>query len=122
MLCPVRFPQKTGIVMVARAPNPAYLGAALTARLFSAGSVNRPGRVRDDPQGAIRSAIRRRRRTLGLTQEEAAALLRLSRLSYHRIESGRRRIRAAELAAICAAYNCHIGEIVQDGALAQAFV
>ena len=108
--------------MVARAPNPAYLGAALTARLFSAGPVNRPGRVRDDPQGAIRSAIRRRRRTLGLTQEEAAALLRLSRLSYHRIESGRRRIRAAELAAICAAYNCHIGEIVQDGALAQAFV
>lgn len=108
--------------MIARASKPARPGAALTARLFSADTVNRPRCARDDPQSAIRSAIRRRRRTLGLTQEEAAELLGLGRLSYHRIESGRRRIRAGELAAICAAYNCHIGELVQDGALAQAFM
>ena len=105
--------------MIARGSKPAPLGAALTARLFSA---NRPLHARDDPQSAIRSAIRRRRRTLGLTPEEAAELLGLGRLSYHRIESGRRRIRASELAAICAAYNCHIGELVQDRALAQAFL
>lgn len=120
--------------MIARATTPARRGAALTARLFGAETIHRPRRAcpalrdgsrggpKDDPQSAIRSAIRRRRRTLGLTQEEAAELLGLGRLSYHRIESGRRRIRASELAAICAAYNCHIGELVQDGALAQAFV
>lgn len=108
--------------MIARGSKPARRGAALTARLFSADTINRSRCTRDDPQNAIRSAIRRRRRTLGLTQEEAAELLGLGRLSYHRIESGRRRIRAGELAAICAAYNCPIGELVQDGALAQAFV
>ncbi|MGH7055074.1 MAG: helix-turn-helix domain-containing protein [Stellaceae bacterium] len=108
--------------MIARASKPARRGAALTARLFSADTINRPRRACDDPQSAIRSAIRRRRRTLGLTQEEAAELLGLGRLSYHRIETGRRRIRASELAAICAAYNCHIGELVQDGALARAFL
>jgi len=40
----------------------------------------------------------------------------------HRIESGRRHIHFTELAAICAAFNCHIGELVQDGQLASAFV
>jgi transcriptional regulator with XRE-family HTH domain len=77
---------------------------------------------KDDPQGAIRAALRRRRRALGLTQDEAAALLGLPRLTYHRIETGRRRIRAAELAAISAVYNCPIGKLVADGALARAFV
>ena len=70
----------------------------------------------DDSQACIRSALRRRRRTLGLTQEHAASLLGMSRISYHRIETGARRIRFSELAAICAAFNCHIGELVQDGA------
>jgi transcriptional regulator with XRE-family HTH domain len=76
---------------------------------------------KNDPQGAIRSALRQRRRMLGLTQDEAASLLGLPRLTYHRIETGRRRIKAAELATICAVYNCPIGELVADGALAQAF-
>jgi len=58
---------------------------------------------------------------LGLTQEAAARVLGISRLSYHRIETGGRRIHFAELAAICAAFNCHIGELVQDGQLANAF-
>jgi hypothetical protein len=30
-------------------------------------------------------------------------------------------IQFTELAAICAAFNCHIGELVQDGQLANAF-
>jgi transcriptional regulator with XRE-family HTH domain len=75
----------------------------------------------DDSQACIRTALRRRRRTLGLTQEDAAAILGMSRMTYHRIETGLRRIRLSELAAICAAFNCHIGELVQDGQLANAY-
>jgi transcriptional regulator with XRE-family HTH domain len=74
-----------------------------------------------DPQLCIRSALRRRRRTLGLTQQDAAGLLGMPRLTYHRIESGSRRIRFTELAAIAAAFHCAVGEVLQDGALAAAF-
>src|SRR5262249_60682913 len=69
----------------------------------------------------IRSALRRRRRTLGLTQEDTAGMLGMSRMTYHRIETGSRRIRLSELAAICTAFECHIGELVQDGQLANAY-
>lgn len=75
----------------------------------------------DDPQACIRSALRRRRRTLGLTQEAAARVLGMPRLTYHRIETGARHIHFSELAAICAAYHCHIGELLQDGQLADAY-
>ncbi len=75
----------------------------------------------DDAQASIRSALRRRRRTLGLTQEDAADILGMSRMTYHRIEAGARRIRLSELATICAAFKCHIGELVQDGQLASAY-
>lgn len=100
--------------------NARKLGVALSARLFAATAVPRSGRGAEDPQAAARSAIRRRRRRLGLTQREAAALVGLSRLAYHRIESGRRRIRAHELTALARAYNCHLGELVEDAALARA--
>ncbi len=79
-------------------------------------------RLPDDSQACIRSALRRRRRTLGLTQNDAANLLGMSRVSYHRIETGVRRIRFLEIAAICEAFNCHVGELVQDGQLASAYV
>ena len=79
-------------------------------------------RTRDDCQASIRSAVRRRRRTLGLTQSDMASLLRMSRLSYHRIESGARRIHFAELAALCVAVRCGVGELLQDGQLAAAYV
>jgi hypothetical protein len=42
-------------------------------------------------------------------------------MTYHRIETGVRRIRFLEVAAICAAFNCHVGELVQDGQLASAY-
>lgn len=100
---------------------PASLGTALRGRLFSAAAEAR-AHPADDPQASIRAAIRRRRRALGLTQAEAARLVGLSRLCYHRIETGARRIGLAELAALCAVYHCHIGELVQDGALARAFI
>ncbi len=78
-------------------------------------------RQKGDLQACIRSALRRRRRTLGLTQFEAARLLGMPRLTYHRIETGDRHIHFADLAAICATFNCHIGELLQDGQLAAAF-
>jgi DNA-binding Xre family transcriptional regulator len=99
----------------------ARIGAAIGKGLFSSGSEEMPLPRGDDSQACIRSALRRRRRTLGLTQEEAARILGISRLSYHRMETGTRRIRFSELAAICAAFNCHVGELVQDGQLASAY-
>jgi transcriptional regulator with XRE-family HTH domain len=91
------------------------------ARLFSPALPEKPKRRGEDSQACIRSALRRRRRVLGLTQEAAARVLGMSRLTYHRIETGRRHIHFTELAAICAAFRCHIGELVQDGQLANAF-
>ena len=82
-------------------------GAAIGARLFSPAVAETPRRRSEDAQACIRSALRRRRRALGLTQALAAQLLGMSRLSYHRIESGARHIRFTELAAICATFNCH---------------
>jgi DNA-binding XRE family transcriptional regulator len=96
-------------------------GAAIGARLFSPELPETPIRRGEDAQACIRSALRRRRRVLGLTQEAAARVLGMSRLTYQRIETGRRHIHFTELAAICAAFKCHIGELVQDGQLANAF-
>jgi DNA-binding Xre family transcriptional regulator len=59
---------------------------------------------------------------LGLTQDDAASLLGMSRVTYHRIETGVRRIRFIEIAAICEVFNCHVGELVHDGQLASAYV
>ena len=97
-------------------------GSAIGTRLFSSGLQEQPTGRPEDAQACIRSALRRRRRVLGLTQEAAAGVLGMSRLTYHRIETGRRHIHFAELGAICAAFNCHIGELVQDGQLANAFI
>jgi DNA-binding XRE family transcriptional regulator len=96
-------------------------GAALTAHLFSPRSEERPMRAAHDNQACIRSALRRRRRALGLTQQQAAQLLRMSRLTYHRIETGARHIHFADLAAICEMYNCHPVELLQDSQLAAAY-
>jgi transcriptional regulator with XRE-family HTH domain len=78
-------------------------------------------RRRDDWQACIRAALRRRRRSLGLTQSDAARLLDMPRLTYHRIETGARRIRVAELAACCELFHCAVEELVQDGQLAAAY-
>ena len=74
-----------------------------------------------DAQACVRSALRRRRRALGLTQQQAAQLLGLSRLAYHRIETGARHIRFADLSAICELYDCDPAELLQDGQLAAAY-
>ena|SRR5438270_10480148 len=100
----------------------ARVGDAIGAGLFSSNSEEKAMRLLDDSQACIRSALRRRRRTLGLTQNDAANMLGMSRVSYHRIETGVRRIRFLEIAAICEAFSCHVGELVQDGQLASAYV
>ena len=74
-----------------------------------------------DAQACIRSALRRRRRALGLTQEQAALLLGTTRLTYHRIETGARRIHIADLAALCELYDCDPAELLQDSQLAAAY-
>jgi DNA-binding Xre family transcriptional regulator len=95
--------------------------AALSAGLFGLGVERMAMRNGDDPQSCIRAALRRRRRMLGLTQEATARLLGMSRLTYHRIESGARHIHFADLAAICGTLNCAPGELLQDSQLAAAF-
>jgi transcriptional regulator with XRE-family HTH domain len=77
-------------------------------------------RASRDVQACIRSALRRRRRALGLTQQQAAQLLGMSRLTYHRIETGARHIHFVDL-AICEMYNCHPAELLQDSQLAAAY-
>jgi len=67
-------------------------------------------RARQAAQADIRSSLRRRRRALGLTQAQAAELLGMHRLAYHRIETGVRRISFTELGRICAAFHCRIGD------------
>ena len=63
------------------------------------------GRTTVAPCDAVRSRIggrlRERRRALGLTQEECAALIAMPRLSLTRIELGYRRIKLSELGTIC---------------------
>ncbi len=75
----------------------------------------------DDPQASIRSALRRRRRALGLTQEAAARLLGMPRLTYHPIETGARSIHFSDLAAICEAFGCAPSDLLHDTQLAAAF-
>jgi len=74
-----------------------------------------------DSQSCLRSALRRRRRALGMTQEQAAVVLGMPRLTYHRIETGARRIRFADLGALCELYNCEPAELLQDSQLAAAY-
>jgi DNA-binding XRE family transcriptional regulator len=100
----------------------ARLGAAITAGLFCSGSEETKMSLAEDSQASIRSSLRRRRRVLGLTQQDAASFLGMSRMTYHRIETGTRRIRFAELAAMCEAFNCHVGELVHDSQLASAYI
>ena len=116
--------QLTNARPVARATHrskSARLAAGLTTRLFRSQPETIDMRNHDDPQACIRGALRRRRRALGLTQEAVARLLGMSRLTYHRIETGARHIHFTDLAAICETFNCAPGELLQDGQLAAAF-
>jgi DNA-binding Xre family transcriptional regulator len=99
----------------------ARLGARIASGFFATPKEVPMSAAAGDPQASIRAAMRRRRRALGLTQAQAARLLGLSLLTYNRMELGNRRIHFEELGAICAAFGCHVGELVEDGQLAQAY-
>ena len=74
----------------------------------------------DTTRSRIGSLIRDRRRALGMTQEECAALVGMSRLSLTRVELGYRRIKLPELAAICEALGCSAEDLLGDAGLATA--
>jgi transcriptional regulator with XRE-family HTH domain len=69
----------------------------------------------------MRLAIRRKRHALHLTQAEVARRLGISRLVYHRIESGARIIHFNELAEICKVYRCPIDDLIEDAQLVAAY-
>ena len=95
--------------------------AGFAAALFSPRFAESSMRSTQDFQACIRSQLRRRRRALGLTQEQAAGILGIKRLTYHRIETGARRIHFADLAALCELYSCDPAELLQDSQLAAAY-
>jgi transcriptional regulator with XRE-family HTH domain len=74
----------------------------------------------DATRARIGNRMRQRRRALGMTQEQCAGLIGMSRLSLTRIELGYRRIKLPELAGICDALGCAPEELLDDAALAVA--
>jgi transcriptional regulator with XRE-family HTH domain len=68
----------------------------------------------------IGDRVREYRRALGMTQDQCAALIGISRLSFTRIELGHRRIKLPELAAICEALGCSAADLLGDATLAVA--
>ena len=74
---------------------------------------------RKDPQADFRKVLRSKRRALGMTQDDVADLLGMSRLTYHRIERGGRQLHFADLAGICELFKMDPDELLGD--LAPAF-
>jgi transcriptional regulator with XRE-family HTH domain len=64
--------------------------------------------------------MRQHRRALGMTQEQCAALIGMSRLSLTRIELGYRRVKLPELGAICETLGCSAEDLLGDAGLATA--
>jgi transcriptional regulator with XRE-family HTH domain len=76
----------------------------------------------DPTRARIGGRIRALRRALGMTQQEAAELLRVSRLTLTRMELGTRRITLLELGAICEILGCPAEELLGDAGLAAAAI
>jgi transcriptional regulator with XRE-family HTH domain len=74
----------------------------------------------DAMRARIGALMRQRRRTLGMTQAQCAALIGVSRLTLTRIELGYRRLRLSELATVCETLGCSAEQLLGDPALAQA--
>ena len=74
----------------------------------------------DDPQNVLRRNLRKRRRALGLTQDQVARLVDVPRLSYHRMEAGSRRIRSAEIEELARVLAVDVTDLL--GELGQAHV
>jgi len=68
----------------------------------------------------IGTRLRERRRALGMTQAQCAAVLDMPRLTLARIELGYRRIRLPEFAAICETVGCSAEDLLGEAGLAAA--
>ena len=74
----------------------------------------------DTTRARIGARMRERRRALGMTQAQCAALIGMSRLSVTRIELGYRRLRLSEFATVCEALGYSADDLLGDSSLAQA--
>ncbi len=74
----------------------------------------------DAMRARIGARLRERRRALGMTQEQCAALIGFRRLCLTRIELGYRRLKLAELGTVCETLGCSAEDLLGDPALAQA--
>lgn len=75
----------------------------------------------DDPQASLRRSIRKTRHRLGLTQDQVAQALGVSRLTYHRMEKGERRIHFEMIAGLCEAFNITLNEIFDDPVIVRSY-
>ena len=74
----------------------------------------------DSMRARIGARMRERRRALGMTQQQCAALLGVPRLRLTRLELGYRRLKLSELAPVCEALGCSAEDLLGDPSLAQA--
>jgi DNA-binding XRE family transcriptional regulator len=70
--------------------------------------------IPDDPQSPVRKALRERRRALCMTQDKAASALRMSRLTYHRLEAGLRQLHFDEITALHKLFRIEPEELLGD--------
>src|SRR5258708_26911292 len=74
----------------------------------------------DSLRARIGARMRERRRALGMTQEQCAALIGMRRVTITRIERGYRRLELPELATICETLGCTAEELLAGPPLAQS--
>lgn len=73
--------------------------------------MNTHSSARTEPQRDARKRIRAHRQAIGLTQAEAADILGIGRLVYHRMESGARRLRYKDFCAISKAFGIPLQDL-----------
>ncbi len=74
----------------------------------------------DAMRARLGGRLRDRRRALGMTQAQCAALLGLSRLALTRLELGYRRLKLSELGTVCQTLGCSAEDLLGDPVLAHA--
>jgi transcriptional regulator with XRE-family HTH domain len=65
-----------------------------------------------DPQFHMRTVMKQRRKTLGLTQADVASILNIPRMKYHRIENGTRNASFEEIASISGGLQLPIEDLL----------
>jgi transcriptional regulator with XRE-family HTH domain len=67
-----------------------------------------------DRNRRLRELIREYRELRRLSQEEVAQMIGISRLSYHRVENGTRRLDKEELKAVCSAIGVNPDALLRE--------